>query len=289
MANETVFEMVNERIMAALEAGTVPWRRPWQVRGGPRNLVSNKSYRGVNAFLLGMAPYASPYWLTMNQCNSLGGKVRKGEKSTVAVFWKIDVKPGENEGDPAKRIPILRYFRVFNLDQCEDVRVPKGREIEADTWTDEDRIAEAEMVIAAFDGPRIKHEGDRAFYMPAKDVVVVPDLGSFDSPHAYYSTMFHELGHSTGHSSRHDRFSESWLEHMFGSPTYAREELVAEMTAAYLCAETGIDPSQLAQNAAYIKSWQAAILDDPKALVVAAGKAQKAADLILGRTYEVAE
>lgn len=290
MATETVYEMVNERILAALESGVAPWRRPWAVRGGPRNLHSGKPYRGINTFLLGLAPYDSPWWLTYKQATELGGTVRKGEKSSVAVFWKLDTIRDKETGEE-KRVPILRYFRVFNLEQCENVRMPRGRAELVSTTAElgePERIAAAEAIIGAYPGPRIEHGGGRAYYSPATDTVTVPDLNRFESAHSYYATMFHELGHSTGHASRLDRFGDKWAEHKFGSPTYAREELVAEMTAAYLCGETGILPSTLEQTAAYLDSWRKAIKADVRALVVAAGQAQKAADLILGRGAEQA-
>lgn len=288
MSSTTVYDMVNERILAALESGTVPWRRPWAVKGGPRNLVSGKPYRGINTFLLGLAPYASPYWLTFKQATDLGGSVRKGEKSSVAVFWKIDVKRDEETGE-VKRVPILRYFRVFNLEQCDGVRIPRGRELSADAGDvigDADRIAAADAVVSGYDGPSVTHGGDRAYYSPMTDAVVVPDLGQFESVHAYYCTLFHELGHSTGHASRLDRFGDKWQDHAFGSAAYGREELVAEMTAAYLCGETGISPDTLEQSAAYIDSWRRAIKEDVRAVVVAAGAAQRATDMILGRTAD---
>lgn len=289
----SVYDIVTERITAIIEAGTVPWRKPWTPGLEPRNLVSNKPYRGINTFLLGALPYGSPYFLTYKQAEQLGGTVRKGEKSHIAVFWKLQEKAEADEsGKVTKRnIPILRYFNVFNLDQCDDVRMPAGRPLpEVREYSDLDRIAAADLVVAGYtDGPRITHGGDGAYYRPAFDEVTLPQMGRFASVSEYYSTLFHELGHSTGHADRLDRFSD-FTEHRFGSPNYAREELVAEMTAAFLCGHTGVLPATIENSAAYLAGWLQAIKADPKALVVAAGQAQKAADLILGTSLaEVAE
>lgn len=285
--SNTVYEMVNERILSALESGVAPWRRPWSAIGGARNLHSGKAYRGVNALLLGLSPYSSPWWLTYKQAADLGGNVRKGEKSDVAVFWKISHVKDEETGK-VRSIPMLRYFRVFNLEQCDGVRIPKGRDVETYRGvTDADRIAAAECVVAGYVGPTISHGGDAAYYRPATDSVQMPELETFETVHRYYSTLFHELGHSTGHDSRLDRFGGQYAVHRFGSAEYGREELVAEMTAAYLCGETGILPDTADQSAAYLDSWRRAIKADVRAVVVAAGAAQKAADLILGRAAPV--
>lgn len=284
MSSTTVYDMVNERILAALESGVAPWRRPWSAAGGPRNLHSGKAYRGINTFLLGLAPYSEPWWVTFKQATELGGSVRKGEKSTVAVFWKMQRIKDEESGK-TKEVPILRYFRVFNLEQCDGVRIPRGRQTAITaTLTDADRIAAAETVVTGYHGPSIGHGGDGAYYRPSADAVQMPNFESFESPQRYYSTLFHELGHSTGHSTRLARFgADNYAVHRFGSADYGREELIAEMTAAYLCGETGILPDTADQSAAYLDSWRRAIKADVRAVVVAAGAAQRAADLILNR------
>lgn len=297
-STDTVYAMVTEQILAALDAGTVPWRKPWtgSATGGPRNLMSGKPYRGINVFLLGFAPYASPYWVTFRQANELGGSIRKGEKGSLVVFWK-QLKVTEKDevtGKPTtKTIPMLRYYRVWNLEQTEGVRIPKGRElaVEAPVRDEAERIAAADGIVARFTGdagPSVAHGGDQAYYSPGADHVQMPALAAFDGAAEYYSTLFHELTHSTGHASRLDRFAKGFNAHSFGSAEYGREELIAEMGAAFLCAEVDILPATIANSAAYIDGWRRTIKEDVRAVVVAAGAAQRAADLVLGRAPYVA-
>lgn len=289
MTAPNVYEMVTDQIVAQLEQGTVAWRKPWRSGAGvgPTNLVSNKAYRGINVFLLAVQPYASPYWLTFNQMTQLGGHLKKingddekgtGQKSTVVVFWQML----KAKNDPEKMIPMLRYYRVFNLDQTEGVHVPKGRITEETLELEFDPIAAAEKIIAGYrNPPKITENEPTAWYRSDSDVVNLPHRELFETPDEFYATAFHELGHSTGNKSRLDRLAPTY----FGSHDYGREELVAEMTAAFLSAESGIVSTQK-NSAAYLASWIKTIREDVKAVVVAAGKAQKSADWILGRTSE---
>lgn len=286
-----VYEMVTEQIVAQLEQGTVAWRKPWRsgVGVGPTNLVSNKAYRGINVFLLAVQPYASPYWLTFNQMTTLGGNLKKingadekgtGQKSTLVVFWQmLRVRDGEDQ----KLIPMLRYYRVFNLDQTENVHIPKGRVTdEKNEEVEFDAITAAEAIVAGYQNPpKISENQPAAWYRADIDLINLPKRELFETPDEFYTTLFHELGHSTGEKNRLDRLAPTY----FGSHEYGREELVAEMTAAFLSAEAGIESTQ-DNSAAYLASWITTIREDTKAVVVAAGKAQKAADLILGRTSE---
>lgn len=289
MAGTNVYEIITERVLTELESGVAPWRKPWRSLGGPHNLKTGKAYRGINVFLLGWGD--SPWWLTFNQAKELGGSVKKGEKSSLCVFWQVQRYKDKVTGEP-KSAPILRYYRVFNLSQCEDVRIPKGREAKllADV-SEDDSYEAAEKIISGYgDAPEIRHGSDGAWYRPTVDRVDMPNRTGFTSLAGYYSTLFHELGHSTGHSSRLKRFGDAdFVVHSFGSAEYGREELIAEMTAAFLCGEAGLLPDTMAQSAAYIENWRRVIKDDPKAIVVAAGRAQKAADHILGRVIATEE
>lgn len=282
-----VYEIVTERIIERLEAGAVPWRRPWKVGGAsdgaPTNLKTGKPYRGINIFLL-MGLYDSPYWLTFKQCKALGGKVRKGEKSSVVVFWNwIDRKVRERddageESVTSRRIPFLRYYNVFNVEQCDglDDKLPTPADGEAEF----DPIGEAERVVDSMPNrPAIRHGGNEAAYRPVPDVVAMPARTQFEARELYYSVLFHELAHSTGHESRVGRTFGA----TFGNDQYSREELIAEMTAAFLCGETGIAPQTLDNSAAYVASWLKVLKNDKKLIVTAAGQAQKAADYILDR------
>lgn len=288
-SKDTVYEIVNERIIAMLEEGVVPWRRTWTAGTAPRN-IEGREYRGINVFLLAASGYTSPFWMTFKQAQARGGSVRKGEKSTLVVFWKIskvqdkDPKTGKVV---TKTIPMLRYFRVFNLEQTEGVKLPKAaaaHEAAAESGEPVEARVEAETIMAGYLGaenaPGFQETGSQPLYYPGTDAVEVPRRTTFETMDEFYGTVFHELGHSTGHSSRLDRFKG---DSTFGSHDYGREELVAEMTAAYLSAEAGIE-STAVNHAAYLQGCVRTIRSDVRAVVVAAGAAQRAADMILQRT-----
>ena len=274
-----VYDIVTERIIDLLEEGTVPWRRPWTGGGQlPTNLVSKKGYRGVNVFLLATMAYESPFWLTYNQARTLGGCVRKHEKACPVVFWKwLDVDD-DRASSKQKRVPMLRYYHVFNVAQCDglDDHVPPILEEEHDV----DPIAEAEYIVRGMpERPEITHQQARAFYRPDSDVVNTPRIQLFDSSEEYYSTLFHELVHSTGHESRLGRH-DSKESVAFGSATYSKEELVAEMGCAYICNSCGIMEQTLSNSAAYIAGWLKRLKNDKSLVVKAAAQAQKASDFI---------
>lgn len=278
-----VYQLITDRIIALLEAGVVPWQKPWNsVSGPPRNFISQKAYRGINLFLLHAAGYQCPFWLTFNQIESLAGKVKKGEKSFPIVFWKIFET--EEKGEVHK-IPFLRYYRVFNVLQCEGIPWTKAGAPVAPF----EPIERCEGLVRGMPKrPAIDQGRGRAGYSPFLDRIEMPDAASFASRQAYYNTLFHELTHATGHSSRLGR-KEIVEVHQFGSDPYSREELVAEMGAAFLSAEAGISPATLSQSAAYIQNWLRRLKDDRKLVVQAAAQAQKAADYILGTKFDEPE
>lgn len=269
------YQIVTDRITALLEQGTCPWVKPWAAdEGMPRNLFTQKRYRGINVWLLGAMSYSSPFWCTFNQARNAGGTVRKGEKATPIVFWKVYEKETDIE---TERRFTLRYYSVFNAEQLEGVAIPviTPHEREHSPLQQADDVVEG-MPLP----PRIAHGGSQAFYRPSTDSVHMPEPQTFHSQSAYYATLFHELGHSTGHESRLKR--ESLKDAVaFGTPRYAAEELIAEMTAAYLCGHVGIDNDVVDNSAAYIKGWLHVLRDDPKMLVRAAGQAERAANYIL--------
>ena len=277
-----VYQIITDRLIAILEAGTVPWRKPWNYGSerGPLNLVSRKHYQGINCFLLACTPHGSPYWLTYRQTQGLGGTVRKGEKGSPVIFWKIYEKDDPQAEDGKKRLPLLRYYTVFNIEQCEGITAP---EPDVGTWYDHDSIAEAEAIqLAMPNPPSIAIGGTRACYSPALDHVQVPELLRYEQPEEYYCTLFHELAHSTGHKSRLNREGVTG-QHFFGDAVYSREELVAEMAAAFLCGHCGIENATIQNSAAYLQNWLKALRGDKKLAIVAAAQAQKAADYILSR------
>jgi antirestriction protein ArdC len=284
-----VYEIITERILGKLEEGTVPWRKPW--RGGeagmPRNLQTGHPYRGINVFLLAATGYESPYWLTFRQARQRGGSVRSGEHGTPVVFWKwhqAQEQDAENRST-RRRVPFLRYYTVFNLEQCDGVFVPvtsmpPQRELSP--------IKRCEEVIAGMpDAPTIQKGRTQAAYLPTRDTVLMPARSAFKSAEAYYATLFHELAHATGHERRLARAAVMDTA-AFGSHAYSKEELVAEMGAAFLCGHTGIEAATLENAASYIDSWLRVLRGDSRMVVQAATHAQKAADLILGRASESA-
>lgn len=290
MNSTSIYEAITAEIIGELEKGSIPWRQPW-IGGSPANLLSKKDYRGVNYFLLSMKAqskkYQSRYWLTFLQAKQLGGHVKSGEKGTQVVFWKFLSEESKNEvsGEVSeKRIPMLRAYTVFNLDQTEGVKVPKGAVI---VENDISPIESAETIVKGYvTGPTIETGDARAYYRPSADTVNMPRRELFNSPEEFYSTLFHELTHSTGHERRLNR--EGIAEaHFFGEEIYSKEELIAEMGAAFLCGTAGIANSATVQNSgAYLKSWLKVLRADKRLVVTAAAQAQKAADHILGRKWE---
>lgn len=279
MAKDTVYEIVTKQVLEALENGTVPWAKPWS--GGLHQNIEGRSYRGVNPLLLEISAmrngFNQPYWCTMNQANKRGGKVRKGEKSTIVTFWKkYEKDTGERDEKGEKIIEqrfLLRYFKVFNVEQIEgwDWQPPEQE------GSDLTPIEQGERVIAEMPNPpeiTIK-PSDSAYYQPSLDKVVLPQLEQYGRAEDFYRVAFHELAHATGHETRLDR----QIKNGFGSEKYAKEELVAELTAAMVCQMTGIEAG-IEQTAAYIAGWKKALTDDPKLIVSASSAAQKAADYI---------
>lgn len=292
-----VYAIVTEQVITALQSGTVPWHKPWSTEVGlPTNLASGKAYRGINPFLLGCAAaahgYGRPYWLTFKQAADRGGHVRRGERSSVVIFWKrleqrrvSDPTTGEEVTERGPGM-VLRYYNVFNVEQCEGIAYPTSSAASND-W---EPIEACEHIAARYlaGGPSIHYGGDRACYSPRLDAVRMPERERFESAEAFYSTLFHELTHSTGHESRLAR--RDLLEfHAFGDASYSREELVAEMGAAMLAGVAGIEQETVPQSASYLAGWLRVLRGDVRLVVTAAAQAQKAADLIRGVRHESEE
>ncbi len=275
-----VYQYVTERIISELQQGRIPWRKNWKGQKAI-NYITRKEYRGINLLLL---PYPGEY-LTFKQVQDVGGRVKKGEKSHMVVYYNWYSKEVEEDGEvKTVNIPVLRYYNVFHISQCE------GIESKLDifkTENENDIITEAEKIINDY----ITREGinyniilgsDRAYYNPTNDEVVMPDIKQFDKAESYYSTAFHELIHSTGHNNRLNRFSKQ-KSHKFRSKDYSREELIAEIGAAYLNNTVGIDNNSVFKNnVAYIQGWLNALKNDVRLITIAAGQAQKAVNYILG-------
>jgi len=262
-------ERVTEQIVAQLEHGTPPWELPWNRSAMiPRNSSSDRAYNGVNVLLLWASTLANEYtssrWMTYRQAQELDGQVRKGESSTLVTFWKILKVKDEEEDDEEKTIPLLRYYRVFNVDQIDGI----DPEVQQDTDL---RSEELDAFFARIPA-KLRHGSDRAGYSPAADDIVMPPFEQFASPRAYYATLAHELMHWTGHPSRLDRD----LTGRFGDEAYAMEELVAELGAAFLCAELGLGYDT--QHASYLAHWGEILGADKYAIFTAAKQATAAVD-----------
>jgi antirestriction protein ArdC len=273
----TAYDVVTESIIKQLERGVAPWRKPWRTEM-PANLVSKMEYRGINIFLLACQGYGSRYWSTYRQAQVLGGNVKKGECGTKVVFWKIsefskqNAKTGEIEN---RKSILLRYYTVFNLEQCEGIRAPEPAPVI-------NPIEKCENIVRSMPNPPGFEQDSRACYRPSIDEVGMPARSAFHSAAEFYSTFFHELTHSTGHPSRVGR--EGIMNHNpFGSENYSKEELVAEMGAAMLCGVAGIESQTLDNSAAYLQAWINKLKSDSRLIVSAASQAQKAAYYILAR------
>jgi len=281
--NQKVYDAVTAQVTDALTKGVIPWRRPWHSGHGlPVNAVSKKPYRGVNVFLLSLSDHSDNRWLTFRQARELGGNVRRGERSAPVVFWKPWSIEGtdQDSGEVIKwNIPLLRKYHVFNVCQCDGLELPP---LDVENGRANERVERAEALVRAVPNPpTIREGGGSAWYRPIDDVVQVPPLEYFDTADHYYSTLFHELGHATGHKSRLDR--PTVMDRIqFGSSGYGREELIAELTSAFCCASIGLDNSLVDNSASYIQSWLTVLKSDSKAVVMAASKAQRAADYLQG-------
>ena len=284
---QTIYQDVTSRIVRELEAGRVPWVQPWgrpdvaTPLGLPRNAATRKTYSGVNILLLWGAAIAqgrrTQNWLTFRQAKALGGSVRKGERGTTVVYAdrfipKAEQERAMEEGDEAQAVPFLKRYVVFNADQCEGL--PDEAHAGAVPLPECEAIPHAEALIAATDAD-FRIGGDRAFYVPSEDYIQVPPQPAFFEQINYYRTCFHELGHWTGHESRLARAFKG----RFGSHAYAREELVAEMASAFVCASLGIVPT--VRHADYLGEWLDVLKEDERAIFNAASLASKAADFIL--------
>jgi len=280
-----VYQIITNRIIEQLAQKVVPWRKPWTDAGYPQNLITKLQYRGINTWLLASLGYSQNYFLTLRQAEAVGANVRKGERGHMVIFWKQQESKYNNDGDTSQqgdnlksRPSVLRYYLVFNIEQCENI--PETLEIPFSESTHSPIALCDEIVARMPQCPAIIHGKTDACYNPGTDKIHMPKQGSFTSGESYYCTLFHELIHSTGHKSRLNR-AEITDPTKFGSEKYSIEELTAEIGACYLNSAVGIIDKEFDQSVAYIKSWIEALRNDKRMIIYASTRAQKAADFIL--------
>ena len=283
--NKKICEMVAERVLEELKNGVIPWNQPWFGSDRFVSHVNGKYYSLLNCMLLGKpGEYA-----TFNQISKEGGKVKKGAKSKIVVFWSpVKKEETDDAGEKTEKLYfVLKYYRVFNLNDCEDIK--KKYLNDDDTKFIHEEVKDAEDVIRGYSeaNPTLKimrnERSNSAFYRPSEDLIQVPMMEQFEKVEEFYSTLFHEMTHSTGHWSRLGRFKEEGKVAAFGGEDYGKEELIAELGAAALCGKCGIETRDSFRNsAAYLKGWTDAIKGNPELIVAAAGKADKAVEFILG-------
>lgn len=280
-----VAEIVTARIIEAMEAGKVPWHKPWTAQGGPTSLATGKPYRGFNELVLDWYQqskgYSLPLWGTWKQAEALGGNVKADEakRYEYVVLFKRMTKEDPATGKD-KAFFMMRYFRVYNVDQMENIEIPERFLTQREPVP---VLVGVDQALHYPGGPEVRHQQqDRAYYEPGKDRITLPLLEQFKSASGYAGTALHEAVHSTGHESRLKRLDTTAF---FGCENYAKEELVAEVGAAMLASRLGIDV-EWEQHGAYVSSWLKALKDDRKLLIGAAQRAAKAVDHIMGTTVK---
>ena len=279
-----IYQAITDKVVADLERGVRPWNKPWTAggNGGLPLRAIGKPYRGINVLLLwieaALKGYASPVWMTFNQARAIGANVRKGEKGSMVVYANSITKTQTDDAtgeDSERRIPFLKSYTVFNLAQIENLPAGWNITAPASRLGDSDRIASAESFFKAT-GAEVRHGGTRAYYAPALDAITMPPFAAFESAERYYSVLGHECIHWTAHETRIDRS----IQNVKGSDAYAREELVAELGAAFLCADLGLSDEPREDHASYLASWLQVLKEDKRAIVAAAAAAQRATNYL---------
>lgn len=278
-----IYQIVTDKILAAMDQGIVPWQKSWSApTGSPmflnHNHVTKHVYTGINVLLTSIRGFSCPAWITFNQLNKLGARIHNGQRSTLIVFVSLWKPINKDEDEQERAIPVMRYYKVWNLEQTT---------LE---WTPENQpqlpqSSAKEIVESYVDAPFIAHDHqDRACYVPLSDTVSMPMPSQFPNTTEYYHVLFHELAHSTGCKHRLDR--KELREYQYS--TRPQEELIAEMAATFLCAVARLEPA-FDQSASYIDYWRKKISEDPKLIIDAAAGAQKATDWILNKERVLAD
>lgn len=296
---KNLYDLVTEKILALLAKGVAPWRRPWNGFGLARNYATGHVYTGINFILMNNTGHRVPYFMSFKQAKAKGGWVRRGARAEQVIGYDIRYK-GEDgrpltrqeafqmgqEGQVVQVLKFVAYHNVFNVEDLEGIPI----EVPEPALIPQSKIKRCEEIIWGMPRlPHINHLEDHPYYSPEHDYVNLPLIEKFESSEAYYATLFHELVHATGHESRLGREDVMQFE-KFGSVPYAREEIVAEMGASFLCATCGIDYDGIVGNSAsYLLGWLQVLREDSRFIFKAAGEAQRAADFILRAKERVGE
>jgi antirestriction protein ArdC len=269
-------EIVTNKILEVMERGEIPWKKPWQALR-PMS-VEGRPYQGINRILLSFEPYGDHRYLTYKKALALGGNVKKGQHGHTVVFWRID-RVQDDKTEETRTIPFMRLYTVFNVEQCEGLDI---KPIEVHQFNP---IEAAQGIMEGWHGmPRLQHKEPAAFYSPMLDYINMPKPETFYTDEGYYATLFHEMVHATGHESRLHRFETNQYSH----EAYSKEELVAEIGSAFLCAQAGIEVPEITENhAGYLQSWIRAIKGNHNLVITAASKAEHAYNMIVGKAEEM--
>jgi antirestriction protein ArdC len=272
---QNIYQIITDRIIAELEYGVIPWQCSWRPpEWTHRNMISQRPYRGINRILLSLTKYGSPFWLTPRQIAKLHGRIRLHEISTPIVFWKFFEK------DDDKKIPFMRMYSVYNLEQTTGIPEKYIPKLPSMYYLDFHPIEAAEQLLAQYsDCPQIIYTGSQACYVPAYDIIKMPPPKYFINEEEFYGTLFHEQIHSSGSKNRLNRPGLKNVK--FGTTEYAREELIAEIGASFLCAHCGIENRTIKNAAAYIQTWLERLRNDKKLIIQSAAHAERAANYIL--------
>jgi len=283
---QNIYQKITDLIIEQLKQGRIPWERPLINNCRPQNLISGHLYNGINPLILTNAK--TPYFMTFKQAKQIKATIKKGAKSKPVVFWSIGSYKKENEDGELedKKSFILKYYNVFNISDIENIPAKYLDKTHLNK-TNNIEIQTAENIINNYPNPpKFEYCTGTPHYSPNDDIIRTPQKDYFKTSSHFYSTVFHEIGHSVGHKSRLNRFKAKGLSARFGGRDYAKEELTAELTASFLMAETG-ESVNIKNRTAYIQSWLTVLNNDNKLLISSAGKAEKAVNYILNKQVEI--
>lgn len=293
-SNRDLYQEVTNKMIALIEKGVVPWRLTWSTYGLARNYATGHIYSGINLIIMNTTHHSIPYFMSFRQIEERNGRIKKGAKSEMVIYFNIYYKVGDDTlhhreeaearksmGEEVEVLKFIKHYNVFNIEDIEGIDF----DLPQTMYNDNEKIERCEDIIDRMPKrPELKMlDPNQPFYSPILDIVNMPAITQFESAEAYYATYFHELAHSTGHESRLAR-EEVMVPHLHGSNPYGKEELLAELAASFVCSMVQINFEPILENSAsYLDGWLKVLKEDNKFIFKAAAEAQKAADYILNR------